>query len=125
MRYALGDLAEVAPGDIEQGSLMRLRRVVGRCNDTVTLPNSAVVHSEAFTHCVRDIPGLDSFQIVLGEDAWPRIRYTSSADLPDSAVSKIRRRLSLIDQGMEETAFERVDSIALSVAGKRQMIAKS
>jgi phenylacetate-coenzyme A ligase PaaK-like adenylate-forming protein len=125
MRYALGDLAEVAPGDIEQGSLMRLRRVVGRCNDIVTLPNAAAVHSEAFTHCVRDISELDAFQVVIGEGAWPRIRYTASDDLPDNAVSEIRRRLSLIDQGMEGTAFERVDNIALSVAGKHQMIVKS
>ncbi len=125
MRYALGDLAEVAPGDIEQGSLMRLRRVVGRCNDIVTLPSATVVHSEAFTHCVRDIPGLEAFQVVIGEGAWPRIRYTAAADLPDSAVSEIRRRLSLIDQGMEGTAFERVDGMALSVAGKHQMMVKS
>jgi phenylacetate-coenzyme A ligase PaaK-like adenylate-forming protein len=125
MRYALGDLAEVAPGDIEQGSLMRLRRVVGRCNDIATLPNAAVVHSEAFTHCVRDIPELEAFQVVIGDGTWPRIRYTASADLPDSAVSEIRRRLSLIDKGMEETAFERVDDMALSVAGKHQMMVKS
>tara|TARA_R110000824_G_scaffold33567_5_gene107489 strand:- start:694 stop:2004 length:1311 start_codon:yes stop_codon:yes gene_type:complete len=125
MRYALGDLAEVAPGDIEQGSLMRLRRVVGRCNDVVILPNAAVVHSEAFTHCVRDIPELDAFQVVIDEGTWPRIRYTASADLPDSAVSEIRRRLSLIDRGMEETAFERVDDIALSMAGKHKMMARN
>ncbi len=125
MRYALGDLADVAPDDIEQGSLMRLHRVLGRCNDIVTLPNAAVVHSEAFTHCVRDIPELDAFQVVVGEGAWPRIRYAALTDLPQSAVREIRRRLSLIDKGMENTAIERVDDIALSVAGKHQMIVKS
>lgn len=125
MRYALGDLADVEPGDIEQGSLMRLRRVVGRCNDLITLPNAAVVHSEAFTHCVRDIPEIEVFQVLVGEDAWPRIRYTASIDLPESALLEIRRRLALIDGNMKDTEFERVDNIALSVAGKHQMIVKS
>jgi len=125
MRYALGDLAEVAPGDIEQGSLMRLRRVMGRCNDIVTLPNAAVVHSEAFTHCVRDIPEINAFQVVIGKGAWPRIRYAASADLPDGTKAEIRRRLSCVHEGLEGTAFERVDDIALSIAGKHQMVVKS
>lgn len=125
MRYALGDLAEAAPADVEEGCVLRLSRVLGRCNDIVPLPSGATVHSEAFTHCVRDISDLDAFQVVVTDGAWPLIRYAAKADLPSDAVSEIRRRLALIDPGMDRTELERVDEIATSVAGKHRMIVES
>jgi phenylacetate-CoA ligase len=125
LRYALGDLAEYDHSDIEQGSVLRLKRVVGRCNDIVTLPTGAIVHSEVFTHCVRDIPTVDAFQIVAAKGEWPRIRYKALADLSGDAVSQIRRRLALIDPGMGATELERVNSFTLSIAGKHRMVVEN
>jgi phenylacetate-coenzyme A ligase PaaK-like adenylate-forming protein len=122
LRYALGDLADARPQENPEGSILQLRRVIGRCNDFVILPNGATVHSEAFTHCVRDLSGIDSFQVVAADGAWPRIRYAAETELPGAAAAEVRRRLALIDEGMAGMPLERVDSIPLSVAGKHKIV---
>ena len=125
MRYALGDLVDPSGLDIFSGSLLRLRSVVGRCNESVELPNSIIVHSEAFSHCLRDIPEIQTFQIVIKLGCWPKLHYVASHDLSQSVLVEIRRRLSLIDKGMQDTPIERVDYLPTSVAGKYQMVRKS
>ncbi|QYJ00063.1 hypothetical protein KUV46_12020 [Thalassovita mediterranea] len=125
LRYALGDLAETDPEDIKCGCVLRLRGISGRCNDIVNLPNGSAVHSEVFTHCVRDIADIEAFQVVAADGVWPRLRYVSSMDLSIEASSEIRRRLALIDRAMGNTELERVDAIPLTVAGKHRMIVES
>ena len=98
---------------------------MGRCNESVELPNSIIVHSEAFSHCLRDIPEIQTFQIVIKLGCWPKLHYVASHDLSQSVLVEIRRRLSLIDKGMQDTPIERVDYLPTSVAGKYQMVRKS
>lgn len=125
MRYALGDLAEIVPCDVAQGSIMRLSRIVGRCNDMVALPTGTTVHSEAFAHCLRDVAGIDAFQVLAPAGQWPRLRYASAEELPESDTAEVRRRLSLIDPALAETPLERVNAIPLSIAGKQRMVVEA
>lgn len=125
MRYALGDLAETEPRAVAQGSLMSLTRIVGRCNDMVALPTGRIVHSEAFAHCLRDIVGIDAFQVLAPEGQWPLLRYTSVKELPERDTAEVHRRLAAIDPSLAETPLVRVSVIPLSVAGKYRMVVRS
>ncbi|MDQ0463125.1 phenylacetate-coenzyme A ligase PaaK-like adenylate-forming protein [Caulobacter ginsengisoli] len=120
LRYAVGDLAtsdETGPG------LTRITAIGGRCNDAVPLPDGAPIHSEAFTHAVRDTPGLLAYQIVRhGPGAWPSIRYEAAQALGGAAEAGLRRRLGRIAPGMERIALERVEALPASVAGKHRMV---
>ncbi|MEO1102238.1 MAG: hypothetical protein AAFW98_00665 [Pseudomonadota bacterium] len=121
MRYALGDLA--VPGAITpDGGITQIARVIGRCNDVVTLPTGANIHSEAFTHCMRDMSGIAAYQVVAPQGDWPRLRYAAPHELPKDATQTVRRRLAVVDPALAEIALERVDSLPLSVAGKHRMV---
>lgn len=124
LRYALGDLAEVASQDIAANSIYGLARVVGRCNDAITLPTGSTIHSEAITHCVRDITAIDTFQVLAPTGDWPSIRYSGARNLADDELAEIRRRLGMIDPALLRIRVERVNAVPLSVAGKHRMVVK-
>jgi phenylacetate-coenzyme A ligase PaaK-like adenylate-forming protein len=125
MRYALGDLAVVSSENLVDGSILKLHRVIGRCNDIVLLPNGSTIHSEAFTHCVRDLTGIEIFQIVAPNGKWPWLRYVAQADLPKNTTDEIRRRLAVISPELVQMRLERVDDLPLSIAGKHQMVVQT
>lgn len=120
LRYRVGDLAssdEAGPG------LTRLTAIGGRSNESVTLPDGAPIHSEAFTHAVRDTPGLLAYQIVRhGDRAWPSIRYEAGEMLSGDAEAALRRRLGLIAPGLEHIRLELTPALPVSVAGKHRMV---
>jgi phenylacetate-coenzyme A ligase PaaK-like adenylate-forming protein len=123
MRYAIGDLVVTDPGHVAEGSVLGISRVIGRCNDMVELPSGAQLHSEVFTHCLRDIPTIDRFQVVVPQDGgWPRLRYVAKAILPDGAIAEVRRRLAVIRPELATMALEWVEDLPLSVSGKHRMV---
>lgn len=123
LRYAIGDLAVPSEPDDGRGGLARLARVIGRSNDAVTSLSGTPIHSEAFTHVLRDVPGLTAYQIVRGEGGLARrILYEAVSPLCATEESDVRRRLSLIDPSLAGLALERVDRLERSVAGKSLMV---
>lgn len=125
MRYALGDLVELASETPTEPPILQMARIVGRCNELLVLPDGATVHSEAFTHSMRDIPGVRAFQVVCPSGSQPWIRYEASAPLSAGSMSEIQRRLGIINQSLINTRFEPVERIVLSVAGKHRMVVDS
>lgn len=122
VRYDIGDEVELEPADVERrAGFARLRRVNGRCNDYVVLDDGSVVHSEAFTHAVRSCAEVRGYQIVQ-RGAAIRIRYTAAGSLSPAAEHEIRDRLSRIHPALAAVAFERVDSLPHTVAGKTRMV---
>jgi phenylacetate-CoA ligase len=122
LRYALGDLIDAEPPAPSGAGLRRIRRVVGRCNDVVHLPNGAAIHSEAFTHCMRDAPGVRAFQVVVAKQGWPRLRYEAADELDASVIREVRRRLAIVDPALAHTPLERTECVARSVAGKHKTV---
>lgn len=119
IRYAIGDLA--APGP--DGVLTGLQAVVGRCNDHIELPDGTPIHSEAFTHVVRDLPAIRAYQIVRRRStALPLIRIEASQPLSAPADATLRERLARIHPLLADVVVERTDFIPPSVAGKHQMV---
>ncbi len=120
LRYAVGDLVRVGAG---QDVAIELETAIGRCNDVVTLPNGAPIHSEAFTHAVRDMSHVRAYQIVRPKDGGlPTIRLETERALGPSALDAVRKRLGKIDPSLEGVAFETVAHIEVSVAGKHRMV---
>jgi phenylacetate-coenzyme A ligase PaaK-like adenylate-forming protein len=120
MRYAIGDRAMAASA--RGGSITAIAAVVGRCNDAVEMADGQTIHSEAFTHAVRDIPGLRAYQVVARPaGAPPLIRCEADRIGPD-AVGLIRSRLSKVHPALAAVEVETVMRIAPSVAGKHRMV---
>lgn len=122
LRYALGDLVDAEPAADSCGGLTGMRGVIGRCNDVVALPNGGTIHSKAFTHCMRDLPGVHAFQVVVAQHGCPRVRYEADNDLDASAIGEVRRRLAIVDPSLADTPVERTPCIARSIAGKHRMV---
>lgn len=122
LRYALGDLAEASAAEAAAPCLRRLEGVIGRCNDVIRLPNGAMVHSEAFTHCLRELAEVRAFQVVAPGDAVPWIRYEARDALREAVATETRRRFAAVDPSLADIRLERVDTIALSTAGKHRMV---
>ena len=119
LRYAIGDVANAGGTDGVTG----FDAVGGRVNDAITLPNGTPIHSEAFTHVMRDLPGVRVYQIVGRKGGGvPTIRYEAEAPLAEASLSLLKKRLALIDEVLRDTPVERVEEIPLSGAGKHRMV---
>jgi phenylacetate-CoA ligase len=121
VRYDLGDEIELdAPTDTPVLGLTKFARVRGRCNDHVRLEDGTLVHSEVFTHAVRECRGVDSYQVALNGDR-PRILFTSHVP-NDVDVPGIRRRLSVVHSDLAGWEIVHVRTLEQTVAGKTPMI---
>lgn len=116
LRYRLGDLVAIdGRGD---GPQPALAAVIGRCNDTIGLPDGAVVHSEAFSHALRDVPGMLGFQVVQSLDGAIRIDYVAPRALDETEIGPLRGRLRRIHPALERVRIARVAALEPTVAGK-------
>lgn len=121
LRYAIGDLAR--PLDGQAQAVTAFASVVGRCNDVISLPDGTPVHSEAFTHVVRDIAGVRAFQVVRRTgQPLPLIRVEADGPLPDDTLAMVRGRLARIDPVLGGIDFEWTQSLPRSTAGKHRMV---
>ena len=122
LRYALGDLVDGDPAPGSCAGITSVRGVKGRCNDVVTLQNGGTIHSQAFIHCMRDLPGVHAFQVVVTPQGQPRLRYEADKELDTGAIGEVRRRLAIVDPSLADTPVERAACIARTIAGKHQMV---
>ncbi|MDP1737477.1 MAG: hypothetical protein Q8L23_08550 [Caulobacter sp.] len=119
LRYAIGDLAVPAAG----GVLTGVRSILGRCNEHIDLPDGTAIHSEAFTHAVRGLPGVRAYQIVRRASArLPVIRIESSEPLPASTLKTLRAQLHKVHPDLADVRVELISFIPPSLAGKHRMV---
>jgi len=122
LRYAVGD--SVIPCKNTDECITEFESVSGRCNDAVVLPDGLVIHSEAFTHVLRDLPGIHAYQIVQREGLLPLIRYEADHALSQETCELIRQRMAKVDNQLSGISIERTDRIEPTVAGKHRMVVK-
>jgi phenylacetate-CoA ligase len=120
VRYRLGDLVDCEP-TVADGR-MTFTRVTGRSNDVISLKNGRRLHSEAFTHVLRDLRGMAAFQVIQDRAGDITIRY--EADRSDSRLDReeVMRRLSLLDGSLSAARIERVALLPRTTAGKLKRI---
>ncbi len=120
VRYRIGDLVVPAAGseDVACG----FAEVVGRCNDAIELPGGEPIHSEAFTHAIRDLPEVLGYQVVQEPDGAIAFRYQSAAPLSEDAAAEVKRRLTRIHADLAGVELERVAHLERTIAGKTRRV---
>ncbi len=123
IRYDIGDEIEgLEKSETETAyGISQFSRVVGRCNDYVELRDGSRIHSEVFSHCVRDIKEIKGYQVVQ-MDTKKRIDLVTSVPLTYAIEEKVRSRLAKIHPELTEVEFERVKVLKRTLAGKTRMV---
>jgi phenylacetate-CoA ligase len=122
VRYDLGDEVALTEAADRVVGITAIDRVIGRCNDSIELPDGAVIHSEVFSHAVRPCAEIDGFQIVHADGRDFRLRYMSPAALSIAAEQGIRERLGKAHPLLGVIVLERVEALDQTVAGKTRMV---
>ncbi|MBI1883155.1 MAG: hypothetical protein HYS08_02985 [Chlamydiae bacterium] len=120
IRYKMGDL--IMGGSEDDHFRFEFQSVVGRCNDYVILEDGQVVHSEAFTHVIRDFSAISGYQILQRTDGNVFLSYTGARLLTLAELRELKRRLCWINAGLAAVQIERVQSIDPTIAGKTRRI---
>lgn len=119
IRYQIGDLMSEDPNAATFDQTFA--SVLGRCNDYISLPDGTRIHSEAFTHAVKECETVSRFQIAQSGNGIISFRYITATE--DAAEeNEIRRRLTIVNPGLSDVAFERVASLPHTIAGKTRTI---
>lgn len=119
-RYRLGDLVRGAAD--AGGGLTRMAAVVGRCNDVIRIAGGQVVHSEAFTHVLRDSDAITAFQVTQDATGGVTICFESAQALAMEQERELRRRLELVHAELRDAQLRRVDRLPSTIAGKTRTI---
>jgi len=123
VRYEIGD--QVSLVSASQGSLvagvLKFEKVMGRCNDYVELPDGSRLHSELFTHAMRECQNVESYQVVQRAGRL-QLTYRAPGDLSPSEIEAIRNRLVRIHTGLGNVEVIRVLSHRQTLAGKTPMV---
>ena len=118
IRYRIGDMIASSEGP----GVLRFDEVIGRCNEYIQLPGGASIHSEGFTHSIRDCPGVAAYQVRTRPGQLPTLLYQSDLDLPDNTLDGVRAKLARIHPDLAGIAIERRDHLEQSIAGKHRMV---
>ena len=123
VRYEIGDEVELLPQEPNRLGIRNFARIVGRCNDYVELPNGTKIHSEAFTHAVRDRGEFSGYQIrQTGEDI--QLLVTSPREIDDATKQLVREQLAKINAQLAAVRIVQVDQLEQTIAGKTRMIVR-
>jgi phenylacetate-coenzyme A ligase PaaK-like adenylate-forming protein len=120
IRYRIGDL--VSGSSSALGISERFDNVIGRANDGIVVGTAGFVHSEAFTHVMRDINEIHAFQVVQAANREITINYTSGEILPLDTTRLIHQRLRKVDGRLASVCINRVSEIGATIAGKSKRI---
>ena len=121
IRYEIGDEIELFQDDQCTVGLTRFKRVIGRSNDYLELPDGARIHSEAFSHAMRPCRSVNAFQVLHAPDGI-RIVCVARNGLSPTEQAAIRERLGKIHRALYAVEIERVPALTGTIAGKTRMI---
>ena len=116
VRYRIGDVISEDPDSKDFNQ--EFERVVGRCNDFVLLKDDSPLHSEAFSHAVKDNKSILGYQVVQSENGIIQLNYTSDQPLEEREIAKLRERLGKISPELIGIAIERAGWLEQTIAGK-------
>jgi phenylacetate-coenzyme A ligase PaaK-like adenylate-forming protein len=120
IRYRIGDLISI--GANSPGICVTFNRVIGRANDGIQIGADGFIHSEAFSHVMRDFDAIHGFQVVQGESTEITINYTSDSTLPEHKTRLIHQRLCRIDDRLRTVKIKRIPNIEATISGKSKRI---
>ena len=118
VRYQLGDeLVTDSPGV----GIASFSRVMGRCNDYISMPDGALLHSEVISHCVRSSSTITGYQFVK-EGANLELRLTAATTITKTVLDDIRDKMRIIHPWLASADIRQVKELERTIAGKTRMI---
>ncbi len=123
IRYEIGD--EVLP--LEGEPLIgpsRIRRVLGRVNSIITLPDGIAVHTAAISRAVSDREDVRQFQIIERPDGLGLKIVATTIEAKPLILHHVRENLTKISPTLAEAPIEFVSRIQQTKAGKTPLVIK-
>ena len=119
LRYANGDMATAATEACSCGrGLPLLTRVDGRVLDAIRTPSGHVLPGEFFPHMLKDVPGVQRFQLVQRQLDRLDLAIVRGADFDEASLAYIRREVAKVLGDSVELDCHFVDDIPLTPSGK-------
>jgi phenylacetate-CoA ligase len=119
IRYEIGDLAALRKND---SLLQYFDGIIGRCNDYIILEDKSLVHSEAFTHAVKDCKSITDFQVIQSSSGHISINYVGIGNVANLEIKEVRQRLSKISPFLAGIETRQVKLLKKTIAGKTRRI---
>lgn len=92
IRYRTGDRGILDPYPCSCGrSLPLLKAIAGRANDGLIATNGAWIHGSTFNYLLRELEGLQAYQIVQDTRTEVRLLLSLANRLPDQTVMRLMR----------------------------------
>lgn len=119
LRYANGDAATAATQPCPCGrGLPLLARVDGRVLDAIRTPAGHVLPGEFFPHMLKDVPGVQRFQVVQRRLDRLDLAIVRGQGFDDAALAYIRREVDKVLGDSVALDVRYVDDIPLTPSGK-------
>lgn len=119
VRYVNGDTATAATDVCSCGrGLPLLRSVGGRVLDAIRTPEGHVLPGEFFPHMLKDVPGLQRFQLVQRRLDQLDLSIVRGPSFDDAGMAYIRREVTKVLGDSVELNCRFVDDIRLTPSGK-------
>lgn len=116
MRFEIGDEVDLFDGD-DPRSLARVKAIVGKSHNFLTLPDGTRAHSIVFEHAARAVPGIRRFQVV--SRAQVVTLKVVAPDTPHDQVDvALRALMRRIHPSLEAARIEHTDRLVQTIAGK-------
>lgn len=120
MRYEIGDEVTLVDGD-DPRSLHRVQRVAGKSLSFVSMPDGTKVHSVAFEHSVRTVPGVERFQLI-SKGGVITLKLIAPGGNQEAITKGIHALMYKIHPSLAEAKIEFTDTLIQTVAGKTPMV---
>ena len=119
IRYVNGDTATASTSACSCGrGLPLLSSVGGRVLDAIRTPEGHVLPGEFFPHMLKDVPGLQRFQLVQRRLDQLDLSIVRGADFDDAGLAYIRREVAKVLGDSVKLNCHFVDDIPLTPSGK-------
>lgn len=92
IRYRTGDRGILDPDPCACGrSLPLLKAIAGRANDGLIATSGAWIHGSAFNHLLRELDGLQAYQIIQETRTQVRLLLSLADELSDQTIEQLMR----------------------------------
>jgi phenylacetate-coenzyme A ligase PaaK-like adenylate-forming protein len=123
IRYELGDELVCNSASDHTVGIHEFDRVLGRCNDYVTIPSGDSFHSELFTHAVRGCKQVLGYQLQQSSSEVI-LALKPGPDFDKSVILRIKYSLLNVDRRLEAVRIVTVADLIRTRAGKTPMVVR-
>ena len=119
IRYRTGDVAQSSDAQCPCGRpLPLMREIKGRSTDFILTPDGRWMHGLGLVYVMRDIVGVQEYQIVQSDVDAITVRLVTDDHFPASGESRIRQGIATAMGGEVDVSIDFVTEIQRSASGK-------